>query len=193
MAAAFLAQQVELQRRAGVTVRRLGPLDGWVRQFGIDAPPGGSLAVDDLRALAGPLQDMLRLPLPFLVKVKFVLQYVVPGGDDPYGDDEAAGRPQRNAAVSNYTVDPAPWRVEPQADVAARMDSIVARARDGLDAHLEAARVRGSGEAVGDLLHIFLLVGPAAAMAQLPPVPGAGDPAVGARHQQHPLPPYLAK
>jgi hypothetical protein len=159
----------------------------WLREYAIEPPPQGALSLNDLRALRPSIEDMLRLPLFFFVKMKFQMEFLLP---DPFGEDAVQGRPQRNEQY--YLLQPAPWSVEPLADAGARMEAIVQHARDALDAHLEAARFRGSGESIGAIKRIYVLVGPAGELERLP-APGVGDPPAGARVQLKPLPESLAK
>ena len=174
---------------AALTVRSL-PVrrddDGsfFIRQFVLERTDN-TVQLEELRdpRARAHLQDLLALQLYFTIKMKFQLERIIPG-PDPFGDGNVA------PLHESYLLKPSAWVVEPDADPARRLDTIIEVARDKLAEHLERARLNGSRDNIGGLLRIYVLTSPGRVMANLPPAPAVGDEAVG---KHLPLPPLLAR
>ncbi|OLP75096.1 hypothetical protein AK812_SmicGene45169 [Symbiodinium microadriaticum] len=143
------------------------------RQVAIDRP-GGTVQLEELRALRQELDEHLRMQLYFTVKMKFHLEAILPDADL---DDD--GNVVEFDSRETYLLSPAPWVVAPDADMERRLTSIVETAREKLDQHLEAAALRGSGDLIGGIRQVYILVSPGAEMARLPPAPAVGNRPVG--------------
>ena len=136
----------------------------FLRQVAVDRP-GGTVQLEELRALRHELDEHLR---------KFQLEAVLPDADL---DDD--GNVVEFESRETYLLSPAPWVVAPDADMERRLTSIVETAREKLDQHLEAAALRGSGDLIGGIRQVYILVSPGAEMARLPPAPAVGNRPVG--------------
>ena len=145
----------------------------FLRQVAIDRP-GGTVQLDDLRALRHELDEHLRMQLYFTVKMKFEIEHSAPDGN--MDDDGNIVGPE---TYETYLFSPAPWVVAPDADVERRLTSIEQTAREKLLQHLEAAALRGSGDLIGGIRQVYILVSPGAEMARLPPAPAVGNQPVG--------------
>ena len=145
----------------------------FLRQVAIDRP-GGTVQLEELRALRQELDEHLRMQLYFTVKMKFHLEAILPDADL---DDD--GNVVEFESRETYLLSPAPWVVAPDADMERRLTSIVETAREKLDQHLEAAALRGSGDLIGGIRQVYILVSPGAEMARLPPAPAVGNRPVG--------------
>ncbi|CAE7942216.1 unnamed protein product, partial [Symbiodinium necroappetens] len=95
------------------------------------------------------------MQLYFTVKMKFQLEAILPDADL---DDD--GNVVEFESRETYLLSPAPWVVAPDADMERRLTSIVETAREKLEQHLEAAALRGSGDLIGGIRQVYILVVP---------------------------------
>ena len=163
-----------------VQVRVLAPrASAWALEIEVKGHEDEAIVVEDLLAARGALDAHLRVPLPFWVKLKFQMILVEMYRQDPFDDDA----PEVDMDTQYYWLQPAPWKVSPNANPERRMAQIVSVARVRLETHLEAARFRGSRQFIGGISKIYVLVAPAGEMSRLPGPAIAEDRQVGAPKQ----------
>ena len=167
---------------ANVEVVELAPRESfWARELRISRANNNPAVVEDLRAVRQPLMAHLRTQLPFWAKVSFKMTLVAHDPWNDEGEEDVMG-----AYGGYYLLQPAPWKVTPNADPDRRLERMVSVARQKLETHLERARFRGSRDIIGHIEKIYLLVAPAGEMARIPGPAVAADRPVGAKIHEMP-------